>query len=147
MRALPGMVKQHPDWNFNTPSEVLDLYQPVSEISFNRITSWADIERDITAWRGNRMQVQAFDMCYELGNDIKWQNDGALLDAWRKLQTSDHFYYMCTKWFADGDVHAYFSPYSSPYDAFVNYMNVIRDFRNQVLSRAGSRGTSKAVGI
>jgi alpha-amylase len=103
------------------------------------------MERDITAWRGNRMQEQAFDICYDLGKEVKWQQDGALLDAWRRLQTSDHFYYMCTKWFADGDVHAYFSPYASPYDGFVNYMNVLRDFREQVVSRAGGRQVKRVV--
>lgn len=145
MRSLPSMVKQHPDWKFSTPSEVIDQNPSVAPMSFHRLTSWADIERDITAWRGNRMQEQAFDMCYDLGSEVKWQQDGALLDAWRKLQTSDHFYYMCTKWFADGDVHAYFSPYASPYDGFVNYMNVFRDFRDQVVARAGGRQVKRAV--
>ena len=145
MRALPGMVMQHPDWAFRTPSEVLASHPAVAPLSFHRLTSWADMERDITAWRGNRMQEQAFDICYDLGKEVKWQQDGALLDAWRRLQTSDHFYYMCTKWFADGDVHAYFSPYASPYDGFVNYMNVLRDFREQVVSRAGGRQAKRVV--
>jgi alpha-amylase len=141
MRVLPEMIFRHPHWDFKTPSEVITDYPEIADISFPRITSWADMERDITAWRGNRMQTQALQQCYELGEEIRWQGDSALFEAWRKLQTSDHFYYMCTKWFADGDVHAYFSPYSSPYDAFINYVNVLRDFRRHILERSHQRSS------
>ena len=94
---------------------------------FHRLTSWADVDRDLTAWRGNNMQNSALTQIYEFKSRLK-NADPFVQDIWRRLQTSDHFYYMCTKWFADGDVHAYFSPYQSPYDAFINYMNVIQDF-------------------
>lgn len=133
LRHLPQAILAHPDWNFATPSEVISKYQPVADLHFPRLTSWADIDRDLTAWRGNRIQASAFEQIYELSEIVKWHQDPFLLDTWRKLQTSDHFYYMCTKWCADGDVHAYFSPYGSPYDAFINYINVLRDFRKNVI--------------
>ena len=55
--------------------------------------------------------------------------------VWQFMQISDHFYYMATKWFSDGDVHSYFNPYDSPYDAFINYMNVLSDFKMEVDKR------------
>ncbi|MCM2324085.1 MAG: glycoside hydrolase family 57 protein [Oligoflexia bacterium] len=130
---MPGEIFRHPDWNFLTPSEVLDRYRPVAPISFGRTVSWADVDRDLTAWQGNNMQKGALRQVYEIAAEVRSRNNPAALDLWRRLQTSDHFYYMCTKWMADGDVHAYFSPYSSPYEAFINYMNVLTDFRQSVL--------------
>ena len=91
--------------------------------------TWADNERDLTAWLGNPMQHNAILALYELENQILATNDSALIEDWRKLQTSDHFYYMCTKWFNDGDVHAYFSPYDTPYEAFTNFMNSYHDLK------------------
>jgi alpha-amylase len=81
------------------------------------------------------MQQRVLQQVYSHGAEVRRRNNPALLDTWRKLQTSDHFYYMCTKWFADGDVHAYFSPYESPYEAFINYANVLSDFSGHVLGR------------
>lgn len=132
---LPGALLAHPHWNFRTPSEVVDGYPWIAPMSFQRTTSWADVERDLTAWRGNDMQNRALARIYELGERVKRRNNPSLLSLWRKLQTSDHFYYMCTKWFADGDVHAYFSPYESPYEAFINYMNALSDLEDHVLAR------------
>ena len=94
-----------------------------------RTVTWADSERDLTAWNGNDLQTEALRYLYELEEDVLRSGDIELIGDWRRLQTSDHLYYMCTKWFTDGDVHAYFSPYDSPYDAFLSYMNVIRDLR------------------
>ena len=91
--------------------------------------TWADTERDLTAWLGNSMQQEALRYIYSLEDDIIRTKDLELISDWRKLQTSDHVYYMCTKWFNDGDVHAYFSPYESPYDAFLYFINVVRDLR------------------
>jgi alpha-amylase len=96
-------------------------------LSFPTPTSWADIERDTSAWLGNRMQQAAFDRLYRIGPSVKALGDPWRVDAWRRLTTSDHCYYMCTKWFADGDVHKYFNPHASPYDAFVAFMNVLTD--------------------
>ena len=91
--------------------------------------TWADSERDLTAWNGNRLQSEALRYIYGLERDVLASGNDELIRDWRRLQMSDHFYYMCTKWFTDGDVHAYFSPYESPYDAFLQYMNTIRDMR------------------
>ncbi len=130
---LPAAIFAHPDWGFKTPSETIEAYPARSEMPFHRLTSWADVDRDLTAWRGNRMQDSALAQIYSLASAVKWTNDESVLNTWRRLLTSDHFYYMCTKWFADGDVHAYFSPYESPYEAFINFMNVLRDFREHYL--------------
>lgn len=114
---------------FYTVSEAIDAHQPVGEISMPHTVTWADTERDLTAWLGNSMQHEAMRHLYALEADILRTGDGGLIADWRKLQTSDHVYYMCTKWFTDGDVHAYFSPYESPYDAFLYYINALRDVR------------------
>lgn len=87
--------------------------------------SWADIERDLSAWTGNPMQQNAVSELYRLEEKVKSTGDKCIIKDWRKLQTSDHFYYMCTKWFADGDVHKYFNPYDSPYDSYINFMNAM----------------------
>ena len=131
---LPAEIMKHPDWDFQTPTQVVDRYRPIAPISFGRTVSWADIDRDLTAWQGNHMQRSALQQAFDLGNEVRSRNNPAALDLWRRLLTSDHFYYMCTKWMADGDVHAYFSPYGSPYEAFINYMNVLTDFRQSVLN-------------
>jgi len=133
LSAFPSEIFNHPHWDFLTPSQVVERYPPVAQLSFPRIVSWADMERDITAWRGNQMQRRALEHVFELAKIVQERNNPNTLDLWRKLQTSDHFYYMCTKWFSDGDVHAYFNPYSSPYEAFINFMNVLTDFREHVL--------------
>lgn len=133
---LPSEVFKHPHWGFMTPSEVVDSYPQISDLPFFRTTSWADLERDITAWRGNRMQSKALSGIYALKELVAEKDDPDVTDTWRKLQTSDHFYYMCTKWFADGDVHAYFSPYDSPYDAFITYENVLRNFESSLREEA-----------
>ncbi|HMM62388.1 MAG TPA: alpha-amylase, partial [Candidatus Saccharibacteria bacterium] len=110
-------------------SEAIDAHKPVDEVSMPNTITWADTERDLTAWLGNNMQQEALRNLYNMESDILRTGDIDLIADWRKLQTSDHVYYMCTKWFNDGDVHAYFSPYESPYDAFLYYMNAIRDVR------------------
>lgn len=115
--------------SFSTLSEAIDNNPAIDTISMPETVTWADTERDLTAWTGNSMQQEAIQYLYSLEKDILRTNDQELISDWRHLQTSDHVYYMCTKWFTDGDVHAYFSPYKSPYDAFLFYMNVIRDLR------------------
>ncbi len=124
-----GRWLQQPGHTFYTPSEAIAAYEPVGTISMPQTVTWADSERDLTAWLGNAMQHEAMRHIYSLEHDIIRSEDPSLIDDWRKLQTSDHAYYMCTKWFTDGDVHAYFSPYSSPYDAFLYYINAVRDLR------------------
>lgn len=114
---------------FVTASEAISLHEPVDTVSVDRTVTWADTERDLSAWLGNSMQQEALRHLYDLEEDILRSHDKQLISDWRLLQTSDHVYYMCTKWFTDGDVHAYFSPYDSPYDAFIYFMNTVRDLR------------------
>ena len=128
MEALPEEVLNHTDFKFRKPKDILRDLEPVSEIHVPHAISWADVERDLTAWKGNEMQDEAFDKLYKVKEKIKTCKDKAILNDWNYLQASDHFYYMCTKWFSDGDVHRYFNPYPSPYEAFINYMNVLSDF-------------------
>ena len=110
--------------------------------------SWADEERDLTAWLGNDLQDDAFDNLYALEEMVRNSKDPEIQKDWCFLQTSDHFYYMCTKWFSDGDVHKYFNPYGSPYEAYINYMNVISDFRLrlQTVSKQGVYPAVKPIG-
>ncbi len=118
-----------PGQSFYTVSEAITLHEPQDDISVPRTTTWADSERDLTAWLGNNLQLEAMRYLYDMADDVLGSGDLELIDDWRKLQTADHSYYMCTKWSHDGDVHSYFSPYESPYDAFLYYMNAIRDMR------------------
>ncbi len=127
MKALPGEILKHHDNNFMTPSELIKAYEPVAELDIHNIISWADIERDLSAWIGNKIQQTSIQKIYALEKSIKEKNNKKLIEDWRKLQNSDNFYYMCTKWFNDGDVHKYFNPYESPYDAFIAFMNIIND--------------------
>ncbi|NQU78477.1 polysaccharide deacetylase family protein [Candidatus Woesearchaeota archaeon] len=125
--SLPSELLKNPDNDFKTPSELIDSYEPEGEINCQQMISWADVERDLSAWLGNRIQRSSASRIYEMEKEIKECGDKDLINDWRKLQTSDHFYYMCTKWFNDGDVHKYFNPYDSPYDSFINFMNVMND--------------------
>ena len=122
---LPGEIMRHPDNDFRTPSDVAASYEAVGEFDAPHLISWADTERDLSAWLGNAMQSNALQEIYNLETAVKAKGDEDLLSDWRRLQTSDHFYYMCTKFFADGDVHKYFNPYESPYDSYINFMNVM----------------------
>ena len=131
MYHLPEKVLAHPDNNFMTPSEVIDAYDAVDVVDVPRVISWADTERDLSAWLGNAMQSNALHEIYKFEKQIKQTQNEELLADWRRLQTSDHFYYMCTKYFADGDVHKYFNPYESPYDSYINFMNVLGNLRQQ----------------
>ena len=125
-------VLAQPRNSFTTPSRFVEVCEPVGELDFHRLVSWADTERDLSAWTGNKMQQAALEKVYSLEKEIVDSGDPDLLDEWRKLQTSDHFYYMCTKWFSDGDVHKYFNPYESPYESFIAFMNVYRDLKMKV---------------
>lgn len=129
MEELPGAVFKNSGFNFATPSEIARDFQPVSVVSVPHTISWADEERDLTAWLGNEMQQEAFDKVYELTERMSKVDDEALNKDWSYLQVSDHFYYMSTKFFSDGEVHNYFNPYESPYEAFINFMNVLSDFK------------------
>lgn len=141
-KKADGTTENH----FITPSEALTQFDPIGEYDVPEYISWADTERDLTAWRGNAMQHNALEETYRLERAIKSRitelkpnaseaqktEMGHLLNDWRKLTTSDHFYYMCTKYWADGDVHKYFSPYDSPYDGYINFMNVLDNVRTRL---------------
>lgn len=114
---------------FMTVSEAIDSFDAADQIDMPQTVTWADTERDLTAWLGNAMQTSSIQSLYNLQDKVIASNDLALIDDWRRLQTSDHFYYMCTKWFNDGDVHAYFSPYETPYEAYINFINAYRDLQ------------------
>ena len=127
-KALPGNVMSNSKFRFATPSDLANKLQPVAQIHVPYPISWADEERDLTSWLGNELQDEAFSKLYSLYDRIRNIKDPEILRDWQNLQTSDHFYYMCTKWFSDGTVYKYFNPYPSPYEAFINYMNVLSDF-------------------
>jgi len=126
---LPGKILAHPDNNFVTPSEAIDRYPVRGEIDSPHYVSWADVERDLSAWSSNDMQFDALQKVYALEEKVLASGDDELINNWRYLQTSDHFYYMCTKWFNDGDVHKYFNPYESPYDAYISFVNAVNDLQ------------------
>ena len=130
--ALPEKILATGKNDFLTVSEAIARYPVVGEVDVPHMISWADTERDLSAWLGNSMQANALHDIYALAEPVLASADETLIDDWRKLQTSDHFYYMCTKWFADGDVHKYFNPYESPYDAYINYMNILDNVRGRL---------------
>ena len=120
---------------FSTPSEVAKRFEPVGEIEVPFAISWADSERDVSAWLHNEMQQQCFNTLRDLAPYVKQVNDPELTHAWRLLQTSDHVYYCTTKHMGDQDIHMYFSPYDSPYQAFINFMNCIVDLKNKTMQK------------
>ena len=134
LAALPGEILKHKSNKFLTVSQAIGSHDPVGEYDVPHMISWADTERDLSAWLGNAMQSNALHELYKLEQPVKAAGDKTLLEDWRRLTTSDHFYYMCTKYFADGDVHKYFNPYESPYDSYINFMNVLDNLR----TRAGA---------
>jgi alpha-amylase len=125
LEHLPGKILEQNDNDFVTPSQAIDRYDAAGDIDVPHMVSWADTERDLSAWLGNAMQSNALHELFKLEGPLREKNDPVLLEDWRRLTTSDHFYYMCTKFWADGDVHKYFSPYESPYDSYINFMNVL----------------------
>ncbi len=128
LKALPGAVFKSTKFTFSTPSDIIKSFQPIAPVHVPNAISWADEERDLTAWLGNELQWQAFDLLYSLHGKVNDSNDLMLKKDFEYLQISDHFYYMSTKFFSDGEVHAFNNPYDTPYEAFINYMNVLSDF-------------------
>ncbi len=143
LENLPKEILKHPDNSFVTPSEAAAEFPAMDKVDVPYVVTWADTERDLSAWTGNAIQIHALSTIYNLEEDIIETKSVKLLKDWRRLQTSDHFYYMCTKWFADGDVHKYFSPYESPYDAFICYINAVNDlqFRLKKTSQKNKKHT------
>ena len=145
LKALPETVFANSDFTFSTPSEVASNLQVISAVQVPHPISWADEERDLTAWLGNELQEEAFNRLYDLGDKLKKVEDPVLKKDWDYLQVSDHFYYMCTKFFSDGAVHSYFNPYDTPYDAFINYMNVLSDFTLRVNAAVPQTGVEQEI--
>ena len=132
LEALPYNILNHSDFDFCTPNEAIQRYDARAELDIHEEYSWADMERDLSAWCGNALQKDALKDVYALEKTVKMTNNQVLIDIWRTLLTSDHFYYMCTKYFSDGDVHKYFSPYDDPYTAYINYKNILKDLQWRV---------------
>ncbi len=132
LKAFPEAFLSDKNYVFTTPSKAANDLQPVSAIHVPTPTSWVDEERDVTAWLGNELQNEAIDKLYALSDTAAKCDDPSLLKDWQYLQSSDHFYYMSTKFFSNGVYRAYQSPYQTPYDAFMNYMNVLTDFTERL---------------
>ena len=132
VKALPKAILNQGDICFSTVSEAAKSSQPVGVLHCPHVMSWADEERDVTAWLGNELQNEAFSKLYALKDKVKALKNADYEYVWNFMQTSDHFYYMATKWLSDGDVHSYFNPYGSSYEAFINYMNVLSDFEIEI---------------
>jgi len=128
LEALPEMILKTKELTFSTPGEAVKVLQPVSAVHVLHPISWADEERDLSAWLGNELQKDAFNHLYALKDRVVQCTDSQIQKDWLYLQSNDHLYYMCTKFFSDGEVHKFFNPYGSPYEAFINYMNVLSDF-------------------
>ena len=142
MKALPKANLSH-DLKFATVSETAKVSQPVGVLHCPHAMSWADEERDVTAWLGNELQNEAFAKLYGLKDKVKALKNADFEYVWNFMQTSDHFYYMATKWLSDGDVHSYFNPYGSSYEAFINYMNVLADFEIEVEKALAAKKSRK----
>ncbi len=136
LRAVPGEVTDR-GISFLTPSQTIEKYSPAGQIDVGDFStiSWADIERDTSAWLGNDMQRRCFEEAKLLEPYVKASGDKEIIKIWKHLLTSDHYYYMSTKWLGDGDVHSYFSIHESPYDAAVNFMAVLMDFKEKVFMK------------
>ncbi len=130
---------RHPDTSFKTATETVESYDAAGEYDVPDILTWADTDRDLTAWTGNDIQKDAIAATYGMEEAVMKTKKRDIIETWRKLQTSDHFYYMCTKWSDDGDVHAYFSPYQSPYEAYIAFMNALSDLQLRVSTALAER--------
>ena len=143
MKALPAAILAQGDMKFATVSEAAKASQPIGVLHCPHVMSWADEERDVTAWLGNELQNEAFSKLYGLKEKVKALKSADFEYVWNFMQTSDHFYYMATKWLSDGDVHSYFNPYGSSYEAFINYMNVLADFEIEVEKALAAKKSRK----
>jgi alpha-amylase len=135
LKHLPGEVLKHDSLDFATVSEAVERYNSVGDVDAPWAISWADEDRNVSTWLGNNMQIACFNELKDIGQKLKRKGDRDLLYIWRLLQTSDHLYYISTKGFEDGNVHAYFSPYDIPYDGFINYMNILQDLKEKAEHR------------
>ncbi len=132
MRYLPKEVFSHDKFEFLTPSDVIKKHKPVGPVHVPYPISWSEEERDLSIWLGNDLQNDAFTSLCDLGEKVRFVNNDELTQDWERLQDSDHYYYMCTKWMSDASSRRFKSVYSSPYDAYVNYMNVLSDLTSRI---------------
>ncbi len=135
LRHLPAKWMATPDNTFMTVSQAIDTFEAKDFVDVPNTITWADTERDLSAWLGNPMQHTSIKCLYDMEAAVLGTADLRLIEDWRRLQTSDHFYYMCTKWWNDGDIHAYFSPYDTPYEAYINFMNAYHDVRFRLMQK------------
>jgi alpha-amylase len=142
--VLIGIVKQK-DIRMITAGEAVKTVPVKGTLPVKDTISWADEARDLSAWLGNDMQRDSFYTATKMEQSVKAMTDPVILKHWRYLLTSDHYYYMATKVSSDGNVHAYFSPYPSPYEAFINFMNVIADF--SIHAKAAKEASLEKAGV
>ncbi len=142
MEDLPRCLLEDKKFCFMTPSEVTNSVDSVAKIDVPQYISWTDDERDLSAWLGNDLQLDAIEALYRLEPRVKKVNNKNLLKIWRNLQTSEHFYYMSTKWLVK-NLKRRFNPYPSPYDAYINYMNILSDFELTLASKENGNGRKK----
>lgn len=135
LRHLPTEWLKNHDYRFQTVTEAAESHRVKDRVDMPHTVTWADAERDLTAWLGNSMQHEAVLALFALEQPVLSSGDQQLIEDWRRLTTSDHFYYMSTKFFSDGDVHAYFSPYETPYEAFINFMNAWHDLKYRLAEK------------
>ncbi len=140
LAALSRELLKHPDVRFSTPAETVKNLKPVGELSLPRPISCAGEEKDLSAWCGNHLQRDALSTLYALSRRVRMRKDDRLLRTWRNLQSADHFEYMGNRWYETEGAPRFFNPYPSPYDAYINYMNVLTDF-----SRTLREGATPAV--
>lgn len=132
LNVMPEYILKNKRNIFATLSDTAKILKPIAALDVPEYITWADTQRDLSAWLDNNLQKTAFQKIYALRDRVLASKNTALVEDWRRLQTSDHFYYMCTKWFEDGDVHKYFNPYESPYEAFINYSNAVKDLELRI---------------
>jgi len=147
LRELPGAVANNSDLVFATPSEIADSLQPISEVSVPYPISWSSEERDLSIWLGNELQQEAFERLYRLEQKMQIVDDDALIKDWEYLQVCDHFVYMNTKFFSDGIPQRTYNPFESPYEAFINYMNVLSDFELRLNSFVPENKVEKEISL
>ena len=125
-------IAENPNYQFLLPKEVTKKYTAKDILPVPYPISWTDEERDITSWLGNELQKEAFTELFKIQPLVKKKKNAELNEDYSRLQASEHFYFMRTKLFSGADYHKYILPYESPYEAFINYMNVLSDFIERV---------------
>ena len=132
LRYFIQQIAENPNYQFLLPKEVTKKHTAKDILPVPYPISWTDEERDITSWLGNELQKEAFTELFKIQPLVKKKKNAELNEDYSRLQASEHFYFMRTKLFSGADYHKYILPYESPYEAFINYMNVLSDFIDRV---------------